>query len=78
MNQTDIYRFGSKERELDRTAEMVVDLHMQGKIAEAIWLIHDGNRFDAASMKFLAERVDVWSYAKLTGSPSGPNRKETP
>ena len=51
------FRYGSKELELDRTAEMVVDLCRSGKIANAIWLIYDGNRFDSASMKFLAERV---------------------
>ena len=51
------YRYGSKERELDRTAEMVVDLCRSGKIAYAIWLIYDSNRFDSASTKFLAERV---------------------
>jgi hypothetical protein len=56
-----IHRYGSKERELDRTAEMIVDLHKRGHIARAIWLIHDGNRFDAGAMKFLAERVEAWS-----------------
>jgi hypothetical protein len=52
-------RYGSKEREIDRTAEMVIDLAAQGELASAIWLIHDGNRFDRASMKFLAERVEA-------------------
>ena len=52
-----VYLYGSKEQELDRTAEMVVDLCRSGKIANAIWLIYDSNRFDSASMKFLAERV---------------------
>ncbi len=33
------FRYGSKEQELDRTAEMVVDLCRSGKIANAIWLI---------------------------------------
>ena len=51
------FLYGSKERELDRTAEMVVDLCRSGKIANAIWLIYDSNRFDSVSMKFLAERV---------------------
>ena len=51
------FRYGSKEQELDRTAEMVVDLCRSGKIALAIWLIYDSNRFDSSSMKFLAERV---------------------
>ena len=51
------FRYGSKELELDRTAEMVVDLCRSGKISNAIWLIYDSNRFDSASMKFLAERV---------------------
>ena len=92
MNRKDIYKHGSAAAELDRTAEMVVDLHKQGKIASAIWLIHDGNRFDAASMKFLAERVEAWSKShprtdqegypltladRLPGSPSGTNRKDT-
>lgn len=61
MNPNNIHRYGSKERELDRTAEMIVDLHKRGHIARAIWLIYDGNRFDAEAMKFLAERVEAWS-----------------
>ena len=56
-----VHSYGSKERELDRTAEMVVDLASRGHIARAIWLIHDGNRFDAEAMKFLAQRVEAWS-----------------
>ncbi len=56
-----IHLYGSKERELDRTAEMVVDLARRGHIARAIWLIYDGNRFDAEAMKFLAQRVEDWS-----------------
>lgn len=55
------FGYGTKEREIDRTAEMVVDLSRQGKIDQAIWLIHDSNRFDAASMKLLAERVQARS-----------------
>ena len=58
------FKFGSKERELDRTAEMVVDLAREGRIEFAIWLIYDSNRFDAASMKFLAERVQVRARRK--------------
>lgn len=56
-----IHRYGSKEREVDRTAEMVVDLARRGHIARAIWLIYDGNRFDAETMRFLAQRVEAWS-----------------
>jgi hypothetical protein len=50
--------WGTKEREIDRTAEMVVSLNRSGRLDLAIWLIHDSNRTDAASMKFLAERVE--------------------
>jgi hypothetical protein len=53
-----VTRFGTKEREIDRTAEMVVSLTRSGRLDLAIWLIHDSNRTDAASMKFLAERVE--------------------
>lgn len=53
------FRFGSKEAELDRTAEMVIDLASRGEIAQAIWLIYDSNRLDSASMKFLAELVQT-------------------
>lgn len=56
---------GSKERELDRTAEMVLDLARNGQVHLAIWLIYDSNRYDAESMKFLAERVQ----ARETGKP---------
>lgn len=58
------FKFGSKEQELDRTAEMVVDLASEGRIEFAIWLIYDSNRFDAASMKFLAERVQARAQEK--------------
>lgn len=51
------FKFGSKERELDRTAEMVLDLCRRGQVHSAIWLIHDSNRHDTESMKFLAQRV---------------------
>lgn len=53
-----ITNFGTKEREIDRTAEMVVSLNRQGRLDLAIWLIHDSGRTDAASLKFLAERVE--------------------
>lgn len=54
-----ISTFGSKEREVDRTAEMVITLARSGRLDLAIWLIYDSNRFDAESMKFLAERVEA-------------------
>lgn len=57
------YGYATKEVEIDRTAEMVIDLAKQGKIDQAIWLIHDSNRFDAASMKLLAERVQARTKA---------------
>lgn len=53
------FKFGSRERELDRTAEMVIDIAKRGDIHLAIWLIYDSNRYDAESMKFLAERVEA-------------------
>jgi len=58
FDPTAITTFGTKEREIDRTAEMVVSLTRSGRLDLAIWLIHDSNRTDAASMKFLAERVE--------------------
>lgn len=51
--------YGSKAAELWRTAEMVVELSQEGKIDLAIWLIYDSNRYDAASMKMLAEYVQM-------------------
>jgi hypothetical protein len=57
----DVHTFGSKEREIDRTAEMVVDLASRGHIARAIWLIYDSNRYDGNALKFLAQRVEAWS-----------------
>lgn len=50
---------GTKEGELDRTAEMYVDLCKQGKFEFAFWIIHDSNRFDAASMKYLGEQIQT-------------------
>jgi hypothetical protein len=55
------FPFGSRQAEIDRTAEMIVDLSKKGQIALAIWLIYDSNRFDPDSMKFLAERVEARS-----------------
>lgn len=52
-----IFKYGSKEREIDRTAEMFLDLCKNGKPQYAFWLVHDSNRFDPESMKFLAERI---------------------
>lgn len=60
-----VFRNGSKERELDRTAEMILDLCEKGTVHLAIWLIHDSNRFDAGSMKFLAERVQEREKNKI-------------
>jgi hypothetical protein len=42
---------------------MVIDLCNSGKIDQAMWLIHDSNRFDETSMKFLCERIE----AKMRG-----------
>jgi hypothetical protein len=50
---------GTRVGEIDRTAEMIVELARQGHIDRAIWLIHDSNRFDAPSIKLLAERVQA-------------------
>lgn len=50
---------GTKEGELDRTAEMYLDLCEQGKFEFAFWIIYDSNRFDAPSMKHLGERIQI-------------------
>ena len=54
-------KFGSAHREIDRTAEMFVGLCRSGHMDRALWLVHDSNRLDLASMKLLCERVDVWA-----------------
>jgi hypothetical protein len=68
FNPADVGTFGSKDREIDRTAEMVIDLTRGGRLDLAIWLIHDSNRTDAASLRFLAERVE-YRLGRSKGSP---------
>ena len=47
----------NRKQEINRTAEMVVDMATNGDIDRAIWFIYDSNRLDAPSMKLLAELV---------------------
>lgn len=59
---------GTREGEISRTAEMVVDLALAGKVDQAIWLIFDSNRFDENSMKYLAMCVqDIMNYKRKDG-----------
>lgn len=54
-------RYGSKEAELLRTAEMYVDLCRKDDFHLALWLVYDSNRYDVESLKYMATEVQrLW------------------
>lgn len=57
MKKIFIAKYGSKEQEMDRTAEMFLDLCNKGQPHLAFWLVVDSNRIDYDSLKFIANRI---------------------